>query len=110
MQAKDDYEKVAQAQARGVKKGNVKKMKFMQTEEGEEIPVTSPRSLQRYDSMNAKVGNDVVVQEDQDKGSCDHDEQVKIIAGPVCVQRGSVVNFFCCVSIPEKQEEYKIEK
>ena len=67
MQAKDDYEKVAQAQARGLKKGNVKKMKFMQTE-GEEIPVTSPRCLQRYDSMNAKVGNDVVVvQEDQDK-------------------------------------------
>ena len=91
MQAKDDYEKVAQAQARGVKKGNVKKMKFMQTEEGEEIPVTSPRCLQRYDSMNAKVGNDVVVvQEDQDKGSwCEtmtrmssniekgHDSQVK---------------------------------
>ena len=48
--------------------------------------------------------------EDQDKGSCDHDEQVKIVAGPVCVQRGSVVNFFRCVSIPEKQEEYKIEK
>ena len=67
MQAKDDYEKVAQAQARGVKKGNVKKMEFMLIEEGEEIPVTSPRSLQRYDSMNAKVGNDVVVQEDQDK-------------------------------------------
>ena len=48
----------------------MKKIEFMQTEEGKEIAVTSPRSLQRYYSMNAKVGNDVVVvQEDQDKGS-----------------------------------------